>query len=540
MIGLMVNCTEQVAGAGSETTNGVTGCAVGEDGTPLGDATVKLIVSGHNPGNDTAGEGVLAAVTGSDGRFRFKEIKPGRYGIIARYKNSSLCGIVPFVQVPSGDSTVNVSECRLTSPGTVIIDFSKTGVSSGYCYFPGTDIFSSVDSTRKVYLHNVPPGSFDSLTFAQPGSPDGNVLRYELIVASQKTIFIDNPGWKNTRTLVLNTTSTGAVLTKDLFNIPVLLRLTGDNFDLTGAGTVPADLWFGSGVGRPVPFQIESWDTENKQAAIWIRIDTLYANSTTQTITMNWGNNFPVDSGRIVFTVFDTACGFQGIWHLSDSSLSNVKDATQNSYYGVSPDSVRPESVKGLIGDAYQFDGNKNYITMPSTASGRLNFSRTSSYTISAWVYVESTDDKSRVIVSKGNTQYFLWHTSIHLSKSLFEFGDFRDQSGWDLAVSGLTKGEWILLTGVHDGTSHILYANGVCVDTLIDYPFATLTRNNQSDLMIGRFAQLMPSPNGDTEYCFFKGKIDEVQISSVARSAEWIRFSYESQKTDSKLITFK
>jgi hypothetical protein len=57
---------------------------------------------------------------------------------------------------------------------------------------------------------------------------------------------------------------------------------------------------------------------------------------------------------------------------------------------------------------------------------------------------------------------------------------------------------------------------------------------------MLGRFTQLMPSPNGDAEYCFFKGKIDEVQISSIARSAEWVRFCYESQKQDSKLITFK
>jgi hypothetical protein len=194
----------------------------------------------------------------------------------------------------------------------------------------------------------------------------------------------------------------------------------------------------------------------------------------------------------------------------------------------------------GRIGNCRTFDGVRSYITMPNTASGRLSFSRTDSYTISAWVYVDDTDDKSHVIASKGNTQYFLWYTSIHLSKPLFEFADFRNQSGWDLASSEVTIGEWVLLTGVHDGTSHTLYVNGERADTLIDYPFASLTRNNQSDLMLGRFTQLMPSPNGDAEYCFFKGKIDEVQISSIARSAEWVRFCYESQKQDSKLITFK
>lgn len=538
--GMLAGCTELVAGAGSETTNGVVGCAVSEDGSPLANAAVKLIASGYNPVKDTAEENVLTSVTGSDGRFRFKKIQPGNYGIIIRYNSNSLCGRVASVVIPAGDTTVNVTECMLTPPGTVVIDFSKTGISSGYCFLPGTDIVSVLDSSRRVQLRDVPQGTFDTLVYASGDAPETNIIQHLLTVTSQKTIMIENPGWRNTLTFVFNTTSNGAALTKNLLNVPVVLRLTADKFDFTEAGTIPDDLWFGTAQGRSVPFEIEHWDPVNKNTAIWLRIDTLEANSTTQMITMNWGNNFPVDSGRLFLTVFDTTLGYQGVWHLSDSTGSSVKDATQNSYSGMSPDSACPQQIQGIIGRACQFDGKKNYITMPNTASGRLNFSRTDSYTISAWVYVEGADDKSHVIVSKGNTQYFFWHTSIHLSKPLFEFADFRDQSGWDLAVADRVTGEWILITGVHDGTSHTLYINGQSVDTLIDYPFASLARNNQSDLMLGRFAQLMPLAGGEAEYCFFKGRIDEVEISSVARSAEWIRFSYESQKIDSKFITLK
>jgi hypothetical protein len=254
---------------------------------------------------------------------------------------------------------------------------------------------------------------------------------------------------------------------------------------------------------------------------------------------MYWGNNAISESCKSIPTVFDTTCGFQGVWHLSDISGQAVDDATQNSYDGTSPDTSNPLSVAGMIGNCFTFDGKWSYIMMPGTASGKINFPVNSKYTVSAWVYVEDPDDKSHIIVSKGNTQYFLWSTSIHLSKTLFEFADFRNQSGWDLAVSPLTSGQWVYLTGVREGTSHKLYVNGVCTDTLIDFPY-NLPRLEQSDLMIGRFAQMMASPDNSEGYCFFKGKIDEVEISSVARSAEWVRFCYLNQFENEKVVIFK
>ena len=101
-----------------------------------------------------------------------------------------------------------------------------------------------------------------------------------------------------------------------------------------------------------------------------------------------------------------------------------------------------------------------------------------------------------------------------------------------------MSYGEWVFVVGVHDDTSHVLYINGERADTLINNPFST-ARNNQYDLMIGRFAQVMASPVRDEGYCYFKGIIDEVQISSVARSAEWIRLSYRNQNRNDLLIYF-
>jgi hypothetical protein len=39
---------------------------------------------------------------------------------------------------------------------------------------------------------------------------------------------------------------------------------------------------------------------------------------------------------------------------------------------------------------------------------------------------------------------------------------------------------------------------------------------------------------------CFFRGSIDEVRISSKARSNDWIRLCYMNQKAEDRLIQFK
>jgi len=62
---------------------------------------------------------------------------------------------------------------------------------------------------------------------------------------------------------------------------------------------------------------------------------------------MIWGaeENFVSNSAA----VFDTANGFQGVWHLSDATHSIVHDATANGYHGT-PSPTAPIAVNGVIG----------------------------------------------------------------------------------------------------------------------------------------------------------------------------------------------
>lgn len=548
---LLCSCSEQLAGAGSETVNGITGCVVNENGTPVSNSTVQLFPAGFNPGGKTVIASRFTTTTDEHGNFNFKKLDPGIYTVIARSQNRALQARIPDIQVDSSDSITKLSSCSLAAAGSVVVDFSGIGsFSSGYCYLPGTDIYSPLDSNHLVQLNDVPAGVYESLMYISPANTLPQVLRSTITVHPQESVKVNNPGWKYTSTIRFNTSATGADIAHDLLDIPVLLRLNKDNFSFSQTQSSGADLLFTTSTQKNVQFEIERWDATVQNAEVWLHIDTLQGNSTSQSIAMYWGASTLLTSSGSGATgtsvtrgsngpaVFDTAAGFQGVWHLGGDINDSCADATVNHYYGVSPDSARPVSVTGIIGNGKYFNGANSFITMPGTAKSKINFPQNSQYTLSAWVYVENPDNMSHVIVSKGNSQYFLWYTSIHLSSALWEFADFRNESGWDLATAKTAGGKWVFIAGVHDGATHILYVDGERVDTLIVNPF-NLTRSDQSDLMIGRFAQAMASPTSDQGFCYFKGSIDEVQISSVARSAEWIKFSYINQSTNNKLVTF-
>ena len=81
---------------------------------------------------------------------------------------------------------------------------------------------------------------------------------------------------------------------------------------------------------------------------------------------------------------------------------------------------------------------------------------------------------------------------------------------------------------------------DGELNDTKVVYPHDTLLlRDTSNDFTIGRFLKEAGYP-GFFGYCYFKGSIDEVRISSVDRSKDWIRLSYINQKSDGKLVQFK
>lgn len=538
--GVTVACTSgNLAGAGSETTNSLTGSIASLNGQPAANTVVYLIPLDFNPTQREV-TSLVSDTTGENGKFTFDSVDAGLYNLIARNRETSTNLIVKDIDFLQNDTNLVLPWMNLSKPCTITADFSLSGNrDSGYIYIPGTDIYAQVNGSTAVSLNDVPSGEFDALMYENRSGKRVNTLRSSLTLTSGQSISIVNPLWKNVLTMALNTSASGAALTENQYNFPVLVRLDNSNFDFTSVIDSGKTMLFTDRNNNPLTYEVESWDPVLRKANLWVKVDTIFANNTEQYISMYWGNEL-TEKPVLQHGVFDTASGYQGIWHLSDRHGDSITDASENNFKGVAYGMDNNSVTDGVIGKCCQFNGSSSYILFPNTAGGKLNFPAESRYTISAWVYVDTPDSLSHVVLSKGNNQYFLWYTSMHKSSTLWEFTEYHAGTGWDLSTANVTGGEWLYITGVRSGTSQHLYINGVCVDSTGFQNIGTWPRDESFDVTIGRFMLAVTSTIDVNSFCYFKGKIDEVRIISRAVTPDYIRLCYMNQRTDSKFLMFK
>jgi hypothetical protein len=426
--------------------------------------------------------------------------------------------------------TVNLGTCTLR-PYAVVVGAADTSGTSGKRLFVqvlGLERLVQVDSAGAFKLDDLPSGLFSLRIIAVEGAQTTIVRTDQVSAVSGDTIPVTMAGWKFSRRLCLNTTGNAANVSGNSYNFPVLIHLTNSNFNFGQAKSDGGDLRFSKSDNTPLPFEIERWDAALGQAEVWVKIDTVYGNDSTHAFVMYWGASATSASNGA--TVFDTATGFQGVWHMGQSAAAIASDATANRFNGV-PSSPSPAQTPGVVGMCQEFNGTSNFIQMPGTASGKLNFPEQGSYSIGAWVYLDTLDATIEKIIEKHDLQY-------KLQKSQFnkwEFSEFENANGYAMTTWAASEKTWVYLTGVRSGGFQYLYVNGECVTSAIKILASSNSRDTADNITIGRAASADFSP-----LYFFKGKIDETRIENRARSADWIKLCYMNQSAEDRLIVFK
>ncbi len=337
----------------------------------------------------------------------------------------------------------------------------------------------------------------------------------------------DYNDWSFSEDLYLNTTVTGANVSGDVLNFPLLIRLDSNNFNFSEAKSDGTDIRFAKSDGSHLSFELERWDNSNELAEFWVLCDVIYGNNYTQYIKMYWGKSDAADSSDAQ-TVFATTNGFVGVWHLdSTSSVSNgtrspFLDVTSNGYHG--QDYVSANGQTGIIYQGQEFDALNDYIKL-----GTFDPSATT-ITLSAWVYWNGDDGSDQVIFSKRNSHIApLSRWQFYYEEGINNLAVSSGVSGpLDFGVSP-TVDDWthLVMTSVNGSSNNTkLYLNGLHVDS--DQTF-TWDVKADADVFIGNSDALES----------FNGYIDEARICSSIRSADWIKLCYETQRTDQTLIVF-
>lgn len=318
------------------------------------------------------------------------------------------------------------------------------------------------------------------------------------------------PGWQHEGSLFILTTPEGANLpaTAAVKDFPLLVRLNRDNFPFSEADREGRDIRFSAG-GKPLSHEIEEWDPEACAACVWVRIPMIKGNER-QEIRIHWGKAGAPDAsdGK---AVFNAANGYMGVWHLG----GDLRDVAGNLE---SKDSGTTKAA-GMIGGARHFPGKAGVFC------GKENHSLPSGGTPhSTQAWFRSAASQGR-IVAWGNEERQGKVTMIYQSPPgirmdcYFSSGDVRAEipdraTGWIHAVHTYQNGQAILyINGEKQGEGN---------------PRA-------SHLAVGKPARMWIG--GWYDNYDYVGEIDEVRVSSVARSAEWVRLEYENQKPMQTLV---
>jgi hypothetical protein len=538
-LALILGCDPKVAGSISETGNGgVAGAIVDQNGVSAGRTQVKLIPVDYDPVKDTAA--ISIDTTDSQGKYAFSKIDAGDYVVLAHHLDKKTSVLIKGIHV--GEDTCIVAPDTLKLPGSIKTMLpSNANAANGYVYIPGSGISKFLDDQNDfVILDSVPSGAISALLYSSTNSTEVNVIRYGVRVLPQDTTLIWNPVWKYNRKFILNTSSSGANVTGAVTDFPVLIRLNSDNFDFSEAKPTGADIRFTKPDNTFLHYEIERWDSGNKLAEIWVKVDTVRGGDSTQSLLMYWGNDKATDSSNSM-AVFDTTNGFQGVWHLGETD-SLASDATANRYNGTG---YFTSPVDGMIGSAQHFNGVSSYIRMKGTApQSRLNFPMDGHYMVSAWVNHDTlADSMAYLIAGKGEHQYFIKNFDLALStpqhQHQWEFTEFHENNIWHAVTFSPTPAKtWSYLVGIRDGSNQYLYIDGALVMEgykLFGTGNTVTPRDTSDDFSIGAF--LHPTSDWNQGYAYFQGTIDEVNVSSMPRSADWIKLCYMNQKKPDALV---
>jgi hypothetical protein len=517
-----------IAGSGTEEGNPgkVIGFVYDTLNRPVAGAVVRLLPHDYNPVHNASLPDSLSTLTDSNGSYRFSLSDTGHFSIYCIDQSNGTKTLHSNVLIAGGDT--NILHDTLLRPGRIkVVLPDSLDTINGYLYFPGTTIYSWLCADNGyVILDSVPGNIHLSIYYAVNNSAAApRLIKDSIIAVPGTTTTVAYVVWKYSKKLYLNTSSSGADVSGNVYDFPVLIRLTRPRFNFEQAAGNGEDIRFTKTDGSQLPYEIEHWDSAAGKADIWVKIDTIYANSDSHYFTMIWGNPGAQKINSDGAAVFDTMTGFKGVWHFGDPVNSNVKDQTSNSFNGIA---TATTTVPGIIGMAQSFNGVSSEISVSGPAIEKLNFKEDGIFSISAWVRIDTIDSLFHGIVFKSNFQYGLQLRPANQ----WEFMHYKDKSGWEMSRATAVSGSWQHLSGVRNGNKQFLYVNGVCVDSSIVSVATNSPRATDQPLEIGH----CPDGGKDPDR-FFKGIIDEVHIAGIARSADWIKLCYLNQNQEDQLL---
>lgn len=325
-----------------------------------------------------------------------------------------------------------------------------------------------------------------------------------------------NEEWQFRKEVSLDTTPAAADIAGSAQDVPVLVRLSLVNFSyFNDAKPDGADFRVVSGDDKtPLKFHFERYDAQNQMAFLWVRMPQVTGASTADKFNVYYGNPDAPAAGDPAGT-YDTNQAL-----VLQFSEADGKPADVTAYKNQPSASTAESSPASLVGGGLKFNGTQS-VTVPSSASLRLV--PTKGFTASAWVKLDAAQARAHVLVLEDQGR--------QLVLGIDGMQAFVTLASRDVPVAitqegpGLTPGTWHFLAVTVSPTQVTLYADGLAVGSAPVTPVELA-----GTLTLGATAA---GTNG------YVGELDEVQVATVARSADWLKAAARSQGIEAPLVVY-
>jgi hypothetical protein len=350
----------------------------------------------------------------------------------------------------------------------------------------------------------------------------------------------DYYAWKHSRKLYLNTTASGAGVGAPVLGFPVLVRLTTANFQFGEAMRNGEDIRFTKADNTPLPCEVELWDSAAGGAALWVKVDTVYGNTGSRFILMFWGNTAAASASNSA-QVFDTAAGFQAVWHLDENAGKSAAEATVNRFAGVYGGDL-PRTAAGIAGRSQALMDTGDYVEIGNV----LNPGETDNLYLSAWVRRSAFGTHSIIAKTIGDNPFTTYGYQFTFDGSnLLRFYAASGGKVWgddssfyvssNLAITDTTQWHYVAASIDRSSSGKCrIFIDGVDRSGIMAGDIAKVKNiENIENLRIGSEADT-------ANPCDLRGSLDEVRILYTTRDENWVKLEYMNQKEPDALVEFR
>ena len=319
--------------------------------------------------------------------------------------------------------------------------------------------------------------------------------------------------------------------TTTLSGFPVLVRLSPElnGFDYSRCRLANGgDLRFADAGGNVIPHEIDTWNTSG-ESLVWVKVPSLTAATT---ITAYYGN--PTPGAASAESVWDS--GYVGVWHLGESATPLAESTGVTTPFATKVGTVGLGAT-GIAGGAVDFTGARDAADAARlVAADDDDLDGFNDFTIEFWTKSDTTVKFGRCILSKrynggANVAYLVGHESDGCVQVALGTTDGKSSQRFEyssgLMPSANVWGHQAIVRDTSAGT-RACYLDGVSKTTGGTYYGNTL-HNSARPLWLGNC-----NTDGDNKGIYpFNGLIDELRISRVARSADWIKATHDTIAND-------